>query len=267
MEQSSTNKISINKGSVNCQVYKSKQFSFDFDNKLTDLFEQYPFEGGGELASSGSTGAIGSEGSPIPSRGYPDLGEGRPELTRSPLGGMGEACHRHRLPSGHRFFADGERETMARFIDWSLRRSRMAKEGAWFTTLTFKNYVSPYRGNKMVRRWLARVSQALDDNGGRQLKSILVTEWQRREVIHYHLLLTGHGLDTLSRKRWECRWTALGGGFARVYDADLKAAPYLAKYMNKRLGGEVDIGGAWQGIVTPRSVSVRTDTDALASRL
>jgi len=170
--------------------------------------------------------------------------------------GRGGGPARRRLPPGHRFFADRDRETVARFIDWSLRRSQMANEGSWFTTLTFRDYVTPYRANKMVRRWLARLNQALESNGGSQLKSILATEWQQREVIHYHLLLAGHGLDALSRKRWECRWTALGGGFARVYDADMKAAPYLAKYLNKRLGGEVDIGGAWQGMNSPESVSV-----------
>lgn len=173
-----------------------------------------------------------------------------------PWGGGVSPHHRQPLPSGHRFFADSERETMARFIDWALTRSKMANEGAWFTTLTFRDYVTPYRGNKMVRRWLSRLNQALENNGGSQLKSILATEWQQREVIHYHLLLAGHGLDALSRKRWECRWKALGGGFARVYDADMKAAPYLAKYLNKQRGGEVDIGGAWQGMNTPESVSV-----------
>ena len=194
---------------------------------------------------------------------------------------------RAHLPAGHRFFADGDRETVARFIDWTMRRAETAGDGSWFTTLTFRDYVTPYRANKMVRRWLGQLNQALQDTRDCQLKrrsssttesltggaatttallkSILATEWQQRQVIHYHLLLTGHGLDTLPRKRWECRWTAMGGGFARVYDADMKAAPYLAKYLNKRLGGEVDIGGAWQGMKAPESVAV-TDV-ALESRL
>jgi len=171
---------------------------------------------------------------------------------KSPGGAGGKApASRRRLPSGHRFFGDCEREQCARWLDWA-----MHLEGdCWFSTTTFRNYVSVYRANKMTRRWLARMNQAHKDiNEGRQLKSFCATEWQKRDVIHYHLLLLGTELGNLSRKRWECRWESNGGGFARNYDAVMKAAPYLAKYMNKRLGGEVDIGGAWLGTMPPKSI-------------
>lgn len=157
-----------------------------------------------------------------------------------------------RLPAGNRFFADPERETTARAISWALDKGG---DSAVFATLTFKNYVSPARGGKMVRRWLARLEQSLKDTGGDSLKSFCATEWQKREVIHFHLLLVGNGLGSLSRKRIESRWEAMGGGFARCYEADRKAAPYLAKYTSKRLGGEVDWGGSWQGLNIPASVS------------
>jgi len=107
----------------------------------------------------------------------------------------------------------------------------------------------------MVRRWLAKAEQSLKDSGGGQLKSFCATEWQQRGVIHDHLLLIGNGLGTLSRKRLEHRWEADGGGYARCYEADKKAAPYLAKYTSKTLGGEVDWGGNWQGLNIPASVS------------
>jgi hypothetical protein len=165
--------------------------------------------------------------------------------------------HHHHLPSGRRYFCDASRESMARFIDWGMKRFKTQNEGVWFATLTFRDYVSPYKAEKMTRRWLARLSQALVDKRSCQLKSILATEWQKRQVIHFHLLLAGNGLDSLSRKRFESRWEALGGGFARIYDADYKIAPYLAKYLNKELGGEVDIGGAWQGMKPPKSITVR----------
>ena len=156
------------------------------------------------------------------------------------------------LPAGNRYFPDPERETTARAISWA-----MAKGGdsAIFATLTHRNEVSPARNNKMVRRWLAKAEQSLKDSGGGQLKSFCATEWQQRGVIHDHLLLIGHGLDSLSRKRLEHRWEADGGGYARCYEADKKAAPYLAKYTSKTLGGEVDWGGNWQGLNIPASVS------------
>ena len=50
----------------------------------------------------------------------------------------------------------------------------------------------------------------------------------------------------------------MGGGFARLYDADPGAAPYLAKYMNKSRGGELRLGGAWQGINPPGAVDPGT---------
>ncbi|MBA7550927.1 hypothetical protein ES705_43458 [subsurface metagenome] len=157
-----------------------------------------------------------------------------------------------RLPSGHRFFPDIEREINARAIDWAMSRQGVS---ALFTTLTFKDEVSPRRAQKMAKRWLAKAQQSLNDTGGRQLKSFCATEWQKRQVIHFHLLLIGNGLDALSRKRLEHRWEATGGGYARCYDADRQAAPYLAKYTSKTLGGDVEWGGTWRGLRYPASVS------------
>lgn len=167
-----------------------------------------------------------------------------------------------KLPSGHRFFPDAEREANARAISWAMDKGG---DSAVFATLTFKNYVSPYRAQKQAKRWLARAEQALKDSGGNSLKSFCATEWQQREVIHFHLLLVGNGLGALSRKRLEHRWEAIGGGFARCYEASRRAAPYLAKYTSKRLAGDVEWGGTWQGLRYPASVSriqVGAPTDA-----
>ncbi|MBA7580026.1 hypothetical protein ES708_21912 [subsurface metagenome] len=185
-----------------------------------------------------------------------------------------------RLPAGNRFFFDPERECLARSIDWALDKGG---DSAIFATLTFKDYVSPVRAGKMARRWLARAEQSLKDSGSDSLKSnrhrhllsegnptvalkgnlksFCATEWQQREVIHFHLLLIGNGLGSLSRKRLESRWEAMGGGFARCYEADRKAAPYLAKYTSKDLGGDVEWGGTWRGLSFPVSVS-RTQVGA-----
>ncbi|GAJ13128.1 unnamed protein product, partial [marine sediment metagenome] len=164
----------------------------------------------------------------------------------------------YRLPAGNRFFPDPEREVLARAIDWTLKKGG---DSALFATLTFKHYVSPYRAEKQLRRWLARAQQSLKDSGGYSLKSFCATEWQQRAVIHYHVLLIGHGLGSLSRKRLESRWESMGGGYARCYDADRKAAPYLAKYTSKALGGDMKWGGDWRGLRFPTSVS-RTQVGA-----
>lgn len=203
------------------------------------------------VAASGYTGEAGGRVKTSP---------GIPKTNLDPSPCQGEE-KRARLPSGHRFFPDNEREAVARSISWAMEKGG---DSALFTTLTFKDYVSPYRGKKMVKRWLARAEQALKDKRGDSLKSFCALEWQKRDVIHYHLLLIGRGLDALSRKRLEHRWEAIGGGFARCYEADREAAPYLAKYTSKSLGGDVEWGGTWQGLRYPASVS-RVQAPALTS--
>lgn len=167
-------------------------------------------------------------------------------------GGPGVSHKRQPLPPGHRFFPDCEREQCARWLDWAFKRSG----DAFFFTNTYRTFVSEYKASHMINRWLARLSQShKDKTGAGGTKSFVATEWQQRDVIHYHLLVLGAELGSLSRKRWESRWWASGGGYARGYDAVMKAAPYLAKYMNKQRGGELQIGGAWLGSMPPKAIS------------
>ena len=164
-----------------------------------------------------------------------------------------------RLPAGYRFFPDRDRETYSRFIEWTMGAGN---PDSWFATLTFRDYVSEYRAGKMLGRWTGRMAEALSTRSGRlkesrdanDLRWIAATEWQKRDVIHFHLVLTANGLADLSRKRWEGRWEKRGGGICRIYDADLYAAPYLSKYLNKSRGGEIWWGGAWRGITPPASL-------------
>lgn len=152
---------------------------------------------------------------------------------------------------GNRYFNDREREINARMIEYTMKKGG---ESGLFTTLTFKNEVSEKRAERLCDRWLARTQQSLLDKGGHSLKSICATEWQKRGVIHYHLLLIGNGLGKLSRKKIESRWEAMGGGFARCYDAEGKVAPYLAKYTSKSLAGDLKLGGTWRGLRFPASI-------------
>jgi hypothetical protein len=158
------------------------------------------------------------------------------------------------LPEGHRFFPDCLRENWARMIEWSIRGRGLS---SLFVNQTFKREESFRSANKKYRIWAGRMKQSLIDRGGSQLRWIRAAEWQIRDVIHFHSLVQGNGLDRLSRKGQEDRWESLdvNTGFCRIYDADLKAAPYLAKYTSKRLGGECEWGGYWQGLSVPISVS------------
>jgi hypothetical protein len=158
------------------------------------------------------------------------------------------------LPLGHRFFPDCLRENQARWIEWSMSRKKVS---AWFVSQTFKDYETPRSADKMFRIWAGRMTQSIINSGGGQLRWIRATEWQVRDVIHFHSVVQGIGLDRLSRKSWEDRWESLNwnAGFCRIYDADKGAAPYLAKYTSKRLGGQLQWGGYWQGLSVPASVS------------
>jgi hypothetical protein len=158
------------------------------------------------------------------------------------------------LPKTHIFFSDCLRENYARFIQWSITRK---SSQAWFVTQTFKREEHHRSADTMYRIWAGRLTQGLIDRGGCQLRWIRASEWQLRNVIHFHSLVQGIGLDRLSRKSWEDRWESLNWntGFCRIYDADLKSAPYLAKYTSTRLGGQLEWGGYWQGLSVPASVS------------
>jgi len=116
-------------------------------------------------------------------------------------------------------------------------------------------FVDTPKSFALLKLWMGHLRQSYEDKGGLRLRWICATEWQIRQVIHFHLLITGVGLSELSRKRWEVRWETIDGrsGFSRIYEADQKLAPYLAKYIRK--GDEIIRGGYWRGLITPRSVT------------
>jgi len=179
----------------------------------------------------------------------------RSQVDPTPPGGTPE---REPLPPGHRFFPDCRRETESRHLEWSMRIGRV---DSWFVTFTFKTYVSEARGWRMVNAFLSSLSQSYRDkinalrcNG---IRWTVAQEWQKRSVIHFHAIVSGVRLDELSRKSWERRWSAIGGGYARVHPARAKAAPYLAKYVGKTdsQGSALRRGGSWRGMAPPRSLT------------
>jgi hypothetical protein len=167
----------------------------------------------------------------------------------------GIAAHKTKFPQGHRFYYDCLREQEARLLEWLVHRF---SGDCWFFTQTFKSYVAAGYAQLLKTRFLSRLKQAYSElSRADLLRSISSTEWQQRDVIHFHLLIFGTGLGVLSRKRWEHRWQMISGGFAANYQAELKAARYLVKHQIKdRLDSNLDFGGSWRGITPPRSVGM-----------
>lgn len=167
-----------------------------------------------------------------------------PEVVRFP---------KAKLPCGHRFYPDCYREQEARLISWLLH---VFRGDAWFFTLTFKDWTSVYRAEKLRDRFLARLNQAyLSVEGAELLRSISSSEWQQREVIHFHVLVFGKRLHTLSRKRWEHRWQNMSGGLSACYQAKNYSAPYLVKHqVRNHPDSSLNLGGSWRGITPPKSI-------------
>lgn len=160
-----------------------------------------------------------------------------------------------KLPAGHHFFPDCIRESHARKIEWLIST---VKDDAWFVTLTFKDFVTVGLANRLMLTWLNRLEASYQKyKGSGWLNWVCATEWQKRQVIHFHLIVFGAGLRLLSRMRWENRWMATYKvcGFARIYDARKSSAPYLAKYTSKSLNGDLQWCRTWQGLSAPESLS------------
>jgi hypothetical protein len=158
-----------------------------------------------------------------------------------------------KLPAGHRFYPDCYREQEARLISWLLY---VFRGDTWFFTLTFKDWISVFRAERIRDRFLARLNQAyLELPGAELLRSISSSEWQNREVIHFHMLVFGKQLHDLSRKRWEHRWLNMSGGLSRCYQAGSNSAPYLVKHqVRNHPDSSLNLGGSWRGITPPKSI-------------
>ncbi len=116
----------------------------------------------------------------------------------------------------------------------------------WFATLTFRDQIHPEAADKRFRVLISIANREL--YGPRWSKKRLGIRWaralerQRRQVIHYHVLLSGIG--NLRRLTYMDRWKELAG-FAKIEPVKRGEAVrrYVSKYVIK--GGEIDIGGIW----------------------
>lgn len=116
----------------------------------------------------------------------------------------------------------------------------------WYATLTFREPVHPEQAVKRCQRWLRVLSTEVY---GRRFRErglgcwwVRSLEYQRRDVIHFHMLLGGVGTGP-RRKYYEHAWHR-ENGFASIFPYDpLKGARYYcAKYVTKKTtGGEIDV--------------------------
>ena len=110
----------------------------------------------------------------------------------------------------------------------------------WFVTLTFTDVIHPEAALKSMRTWLSMLNEELF--GRRWYKHVprgvywvAAIEYQKRGVIHLHLLINGVG-DT-HRKTWMKNWELMGNknGFPRILPVITNKAVsrYLSKYVTK----------------------------------
>jgi hypothetical protein len=114
----------------------------------------------------------------------------------------------------------------------------------WFANFTFIEDLHPEAALKKFKVWVSMLNRRL--YGPRWAKKshggvywVLAVEYQKRSVIHFHVLPIGIG--TQDQFHWMKRWENLDRktGFARIYPVENieKVSRYLCKYVPK--GGEV----------------------------
>jgi hypothetical protein len=117
----------------------------------------------------------------------------------------------------------------------------------WFVTATFKVEVSPDFAYRQLKKWIRTLNISLYGRRYRERRRgvtyAVAVEYQKRGVIHFHLLVSADVLK-LRRMTWEGIWEkqySVTNGFMRIYpyDGRLGAVGYLGKYLSK--GGDIDI--------------------------
>jgi len=142
----------------------------------------------------------------------------------------------------------GTRDVGATSAAWVVLLARY--EWCWFGTFTFKDAIHPEAADKAFKYWVSLVGQSyLGKNWRRKAARapqwVRGLEWQRRDVLHYHALITNVPREyaefawrVFFRQLWVSRDI---GGFMRLDACDGSDAvySYLTKYVVK--GGEIDI--------------------------
>ena len=116
----------------------------------------------------------------------------------------------------------------------------------WFVTLTFRNCIHPEAAEKRFRCWLNVLNRKLYGRNwskhGQGVYWAKALEWQKRNVIHFHLLMSDvqNLNETLRRLDAMDKWRHFAG-FARIEVPKQQdcVAGYCAKYVIK--GGEIEL--------------------------
>jgi len=134
------------------------------------------------------------------------------------------------------------------YVEWIMPLS----DWQWYCHFTFKNPVHPEQANRRFLRFTRDINKALFGKrygeNGQGVSWVRGQEWQKRDVIHFHVL-HGGGVSVLRRLTYMDRWYE-DNGIARIqpYDKDKGAVYYMVKYILK--GGEIDLYIPKNGIQT-----------------
>jgi len=122
----------------------------------------------------------------------------------------------------------------------------------WFVTLTFKESKHPEQADRAFYRWIWDINESLYGRRYREHNKgvtwIKCIEYQKRDVLHFHVLVGSPMLYKLKRLDYMKVWETGGkggdiiiNGFARIlkFDAHRGAVLYCSKYVLK--GGEIDV--------------------------
>lgn len=149
----------------------------------------------------------------------------------------------------------------------------------WWATFTFKEERHPEAADKSFRFWVNNLNRDLYGKHWNKrppygVKWVRAMEWQKRDVIHYHALLSG--LKT-SEYTYAHQWARFWGkdkmecGFARieVIKGDQDAVKtYISKYVAK--DGELDFSrnfshGITLDLANGKILAPRFETEAMPS--
>jgi len=119
-------------------------------------------------------------------------------------------------------------------------------EWTWFCTLTFRSSVHPEKAAKLFHVWWCMMNQKLYGRRWRKksqgVRWVRAIEYQKRHVLHFHVLVGGKGTPGLVAREFEEAWFDLAG-IARMslVESQDAALAYVSKYVSK--GGQIDLGG------------------------
>jgi hypothetical protein len=134
----------------------------------------------------------------------------------------------------------------------------------WFTSQTFRLPIHPEAADKVFRLWVSQINRSLWGprwhKKGKSIHWVRALEWQKRNVLHFHALISHPTQDLNSvanRLYWMDRWNQLAG-YARIErprgsDAVVR---YVTKYLVK--DGDLEVSPFLPAFVAPDGWTLQT---------